>query len=141
MFNMINCLTRKTLILAAIALSSCQSVSTPNSKSNFMNYVSPYPKDSIVSTSKSLEDDAIRGLKLYLKDVFGSDTFEIIERSSVDEKLEIYTDQRGRLRFGNIHEIWTIKHSGAVHKHHFFMYPDGKGGNFVVFGLLKKSSS
>ena len=119
-------------LLATAVLAGCQSASMSDSRPAFSAYQSPYPKGSGVAISKILEDDAIRSLKLFLKQRRGSDSFEIVARESSGPK-EFLVDGKGRLAGGYLHEIWTIRHGGEVKKYEFIMYPDGKGGNTVGF--------
>jgi hypothetical protein len=118
------------LTVAALVLASCAST---DSGPSFAGYQSPYPKGSAVAVSPELEGDAIRSLKRYLRQQYGTEEFEILARESVGKMKEFIIDGKGRLVAGELHEIWTVKHSGRVVKHEFIMFPDGKRGNFVGF--------
>ena len=120
-------------LLATAVLSGCQSASTPDSRPAFAAYQSPYPKGSGVAISKTLEDDAIHSLKLFLKQQRGNDSFEIVARESFGSAKQFFVDGKGRLAGGELHEIWTIRHAGEVKKYEFIMFSDGKGGNTVGF--------
>ena len=98
-----------------------------------MGYRSPYPKGSGVAISPVLEEDAVRSLKQYLKQQYGAETFEILARESIAPAKEFAIDAQGRLVAGELHEVWTIKHSGKVVKLEFIMFPDGRRGNTVGF--------
>lgn len=123
---------RITPLLLIIALfAGCQS------GPSFQGYVSPYPKGSAVAISPSLEHDAIKSLRKYLDQKYGSDEFEIISRTSKGTVEDLIIDNRGRLWKGTINEIWEVRAAGLTGKHEFIMYPDGKGGNYVGFKEVK----
>lgn len=121
------------IILVSAAFTSCQSTATPDGQPAFASYKSPYPKGSGVAISPVLEEDAIRNLKQYLKQQYGTDTFEILARESIGPARDFAIDGKGRLVAGQLHEIWTIKHSEKVVKLEFIMFPDGRRGNTVGF--------
>ncbi|MEZ5414864.1 MAG: hypothetical protein R3F03_11190 [Opitutaceae bacterium] len=124
------------VLVSCLWLTGC--VSTDSSLSApehavFGAYKSPYPGNSGVTISATLEKDAITSLKAYLKQLHGSAKFEIIDRQSLDEKPEFVIDGLGRLVAGNLHEVWIIKRGDQTEKLEFIMFPDGKRGNTVGF--------
>ena len=118
---------RFALLLGLVVSAGCQS------RPAHEGYVSPYPKGSIVAVSPRLEGDAIKHLKNYLKQQYGSADFVIIARSSKGKVEDLIIDSKGRLWSGTINEIWEVQNAGVTKKHEFIMYPDGNGGNFVGF--------
>jgi hypothetical protein len=95
-------------------------------------YDSPYPPQSGVAISRTLEQDAIKSLKLFLKKQYGKAEFEILARRTIGE-MKFAVDGKGRLILGQLHEVWTIRRAGAKLDLEFIMVPDGKGGNTVGF--------
>lgn len=121
------------IILVSAALGGCQSTATQDNQPAFASYQSPYPQGSGVAISPVLEEDAIRSLKQYLKQQYGTEAFEILARESIGPAKDFAIDGKGRLVAGQLHEIWTIKHSGKVVKLEFIMFSDGRRGNTVGF--------
>jgi hypothetical protein len=121
-------LTTSLFFMLSILLTGCVTTESP-----VASYQSPYPGNSSVAVSPLLEKEAIEGLGKYLKDTQGIDSFEILKRESYGPPKEIYINGRGQLVAGELHEIWTIKHSGTVQKHEFIMYSDGNLGNSMGF--------
>lgn len=120
-------------LLGCATFTGCQSNPAADAQPAFASYQSPYPKGGGVAISPSLEEDAIRSLKKYLHQQYGSDSFEIIAREMLGPAKEFLIDGKGRLVAGELHEVWTLKLSGKVLKLEFIMFPDGKRGNTVGF--------
>jgi len=124
------------VLVSCLGLSGCVSTDSSLSASEhavFGAYKSPYPGNSGVTISATLEKDAITSLRAYLKRLHGSAQFEIIDRQSLEAKPEFIIDGLGRLVAGTLHEVWTIKRGDQTEKLEFIMYPDGQLGNTVGF--------
>ena len=93
----------------------------------------PYPGNSSVAISPSLEIDAITSLRSYLSQIHGSDEFEIIDRQTLGEAEEFAIDGLGRLVTGSLHEVWTIIRDHKTEKLEFIMVSNGNRGNTVGF--------
>ena len=119
--------------LLCAALSGCSNNAGANRRPAFSAYQSPYPKGSGVAISPILEEDAIRSLKIYLKQKHEDDSFEIISRAPLGQARDFMIDEKGGLVAGALDEIWTINQSGRISKYEFIMYSDGKRGNTVGF--------
>lgn len=131
------------LLASVLALTGCETTNPPPPAAKapeqpaFAGYKSPYPGNSGVSISPVLEQDAIRSLRWYLRQLPSAEEFEIVDRQTLGEPAEFMIDGAGRLAGGSLHEVWTIRHEGKVEKLEFIMFSDGKRGNTVGFKPYK----
>ena len=119
-----------SILISCLWLVGCE---TTSNRPAFAGYKSPYQGNSGVSVSPALEQDAIKSLRAYLKQVYGSTDFEIIDRKALGEIKGFVIDGRGRLVTGSLHEVWTIRRGDKVEQLEFIMFSDGNRGNTVGF--------
>lgn len=121
---------RLSLLISCLWLAGCE---TTNNQPAFVGYKSSYPGNSGVSISPALEQDAIKSLRAYLKQMHGSTDFEIIDRKALGEVKGFVIDGLGRLVTGSLHEVWTIRRGDKIEQLEFIMFSDGNRGNTVGF--------
>lgn len=96
------------------------------------------PGNSIVKVAAGLRTDALKNLTVFTTNKFQCSTPTIKNTISGKVDGEVALDVAGRLRSGNITEQWDIDACGTPRQLKLLFGPDGKGGNYIAIGEIKK---